>query len=202
MPKRPDDPGTETPSNGDRRMKACQVALPDHPKYRYLKQQIARVGDRDPLDVLAATPLRLTELTAHYDDEAFSTRIEAGVWTPREILAHLADCEWLFGQRMRSILGDPNPVLIEADQERWLIEQRANERATTEWLEDFRALRPVNLRFWRRLPRERFGRTGHHDGADIDMSLSFLLPLQAGHDLSHLEQMEQRLSSGGESARP
>ena len=56
-----------------------------------------------------------------------------------------------------------------------------------------RRIRAVDLDFWRSLDDSELARTGHHPGAGIDISLHLLRRIQAGHDLSHLDQLERFL---------
>jgi hypothetical protein len=165
-----------------------------NPAYAFLAEQIGLLGSRDPLDVLAETEGRLREVTANHSAETLRHRRTEGKWTPLEILAHMADMEWIFGFRARTILCDDQPRLPEIDQDAWIQRQHPNDLDPDSVVESFRALRGVNLEMWRRTTAEDRQRTGEHVGAGITISLDTLLRVQAGHDLRHLLQLQDALA--------
>ncbi len=164
-----------------------------NPSYAFLAEQIGLIGSRDPLDVLAETAGSLRDVTATHSVETLRHRRTEGHWTPLEILAHLADMEWIFGFRARTILCDVQPSLSEIDQDAWIQRQQPNNLDPVTVVEAFRALRCVNLDMWRRTTPEDRQRTGEHVGAGITISLDTLLRVQAGHDLRHQQQLQNAL---------
>lgn len=167
--------------------------IPVHPTFSFVARQLRLLGDRDPLEVLEATPERLAEIVGTHSPEVLRRRPAEGVWSPNEILGHLGDTEWVFGFRARTILLDEEPTLMGVEQELWVERQKHQERPPEQHLETFRALRQVNLGFWRGLSAADLERSGRHAQAGVEMSLGFLRRLLAGHDLSHLEQLAERL---------
>jgi hypothetical protein len=170
-----------------------QETLEADPRYAFLDRQLSLLGDRDPLEVLAETPDALARLLEGHPEDRLARRPEANAWSPREILGHLIDSEWILCYRARAIRCDDHPTLTPADQERWVERQRWNERPGGEILTLFRRIRQVDLDFWRGLDDSELDRTGHHPGAGIDISLRLLRRIQAGHDLSHRDQLERFL---------
>src|SRR5438045_4097385 len=59
------------------------------------------IGDRAPVDVIAATPLRLAELVKGLGEAGVNRSFAPGKWSARKILCHLADCEVVFAFRLR-----------------------------------------------------------------------------------------------------
>lgn len=167
--------------------------LPTDPAYAFWNTQLERLGTRDPLDVLASTGNDLASLLATYGPEAFRAAIEPGAWRPVEVLGHLLDIEWVMGFRMRTILADDHPVLAPMDQDRWVLAQTYAERDAHEVWELFRAARTVNVEFWRRVPEAAMQRAGRHAEAELDLTLELLQRIQAGHDLVHLDRLQQQL---------
>ncbi len=153
------------------------------------------VGDRDPLDVLAATPDALGKLVQVTPAETLRRRPYADrwTWTPLEVIGHLHDAEWTFGWRIRTILCDHEPTITAMDQEKWAATLRHNEREPAELSEHFAALRRINLAQWRRIEPGQMRRVGRHAERGEE-SLAVLLRLHAGHDLTHLEQIERYLA--------
>ncbi len=163
--------------------------------YSFLNRQLGLLGERDPLEVLAATPARLRELVTRHDAEALRRQPFPGKWTPLEILGHLLDTEWILGFRARTIFGDLEPNFLGCDQDRWVMEQGHNERSPEELLGLFESMRRVTLDFWRRRAGADQERVGHHGDAGVPFTLGLLRRVQAGHDLAHLEQLERYLAA-------
>ena len=163
-----------------------------NPAYGFLNAQIALLGSRDPIDVLAATSESLEDMVAQHSIEELQRRTDES-WTGVEILVHLTDMEWIFGFRARTILCDDNPRLPEIDQNAWVSVQRPNDWPPEQVIVDFRALRGVNLQMWKRMTESDLERTGEHVGAGITISLGTLLRVHAGHDLRHLSQLHTAL---------
>lgn len=65
--------------------------------FEFWSAQLERLGERDPLEVLAETPDALEGLMGGRALEDLSTAPAPGKWSPLEILGHLGDTEWIFG---------------------------------------------------------------------------------------------------------
>ena len=166
----------------------------------YRSKLADQLGGRQPLAVLAETPEALANLVAGRSADVLRARPFAGKWTPLEIIGHLADVEWVSGYRLRAILGDDRPTIIGMDQERWVEAQGHNERDASELLAAFRTLRQLNLALWRRLTPENLRRVGLHNERGEE-SLGTMLVLEAGHDLSHINQLHRYLAAIDEGKR-
>lgn len=164
------------------------------PGFAFLHRQLGLLGDRDPLQVLAATASKLERIVAENDPEALKKRPVPDKWAPLEILAHLADTEWVFGFRIRTIFCDEQPRLLGVDQDRWVRLQQAMKRDAQAIVSEFRLLRERNVALWSSMNSEDLKRVGHHETAAIDFSLGLLQKIQAGHDLSHLDQLQRLLT--------
>lgn len=143
----------------------------------------------DPIAVLAGTPRRVRRIAEGHAAEHLRRRPFTDKWTPNEILGHLADTEWAYGWRIRTVVGDEGATLAGFDQERWVERQGHNDRDPREHVEAFEALRRLNLALWRRLSPE--------SGA----ALGRLLDRHAGHDRHHLDQLTRYLQALGAAAR-
>lgn len=162
------------------------------PEYR--EHLRSALGGRPPLEILEQTPTRLGELLRGRSAAFLRRRPFAGKWTPTEIVGHLLDSEWVFGYRIRAVLGDDEPRIISMDQDAWVRSQRHAERDAHELLEQFAALRRANLDFWRRVPADALSRRGVHENRGAE-SLGEMLEMEAGHDLSHLDQLRRYVAA-------
>ena len=146
------------------------------------------LGERNPLEILAATPGRLTALA----NAIGAARIEAapapGKWSPKEILCHLADCEIAFAFRLRQTLAEDNHVIQPFDQEKWAAPYRS--LSATEALAAFSALRHWNLLFIAPALSAHAAKPVTHPERGA-MTFSTIVEIMAGHDLNHIAQLER-----------
>jgi len=84
--------------------------------------------------------------------------------------------------------------VLGTQQDAWVARQRHNEREPSELVEIFRTLREFNLGVWRRTTAAELERTGLHNERGPE-SLAVMLRMMAGHDLSHLAQIERYLGT-------
>jgi len=166
----------------------------------YRENLFALLGDHDPLDVLAQTPSRLDGVIRACTVNELRARAFEGKWTPNEIIGHLVDGEWVYGYRLRLVLCEDAATILGTTQDAWVQRQRHNEREPSEQLEIFRALRGFNVAVWRRVSPADLTRTGRHNERG-DEPLAVMLRMQAGHDLSHLNQIDRYLRAIREHAR-
>lgn len=160
----------------------------------YREGLIARLGGRERFQILHSTGDEIRRLIGPQKDAALRTRPFEGKWTPVEILGHLVDAEILFALRTRTILCDRNPRFVPIDQNRWVAAQKHKERSAADLLEEFGALRAMNLRLWRSLSAKELLRSAMHPERGEE-SLDEMITMLAGHDLSHLDQLERYLKA-------
>ena len=72
-----------------------------------------------------------------------STNPAPGKWSAAEIVSHLADCEIVFGFRLRQTIAEDNPTIQPFDQDKWAAQYPGMPAALA--LETFSALRKWNL---------------------------------------------------------
>src|SRR5499427_5830898 len=165
----------------------------------YRDKMFKLLGDRSPLEVLAQTATTLADIVGRHPTPLLRARPFEKSWTPNEIIGHLTDSEWVYGYRLRLILCEDEPAILGIRQDAWVTSQHHDEREPSELVEIFRTLRVLNLSVWRRLSPEDLQRSGQHNERGTE-SLAVMLPLLAGHDLSHLHQISryiQELESRG-----
>ena len=153
------------------------------------------LADRRLGEVLTTTPGLLHELACALTPEQLEAPIAPGKWSPRQILAHLADCELAFSWRLRQVLagspGAPPPVLQPFDQTEWATRYQAYE--TPAALALFRNAREWNLALLTTLASADFQKEGLHPERGL-LTFQTLLETMAGHDLNHLKQLQAAAS--------
>jgi DinB superfamily len=163
------------------------LSLTDPQAYR--ERLFTLVGDRDPLDALGQTVSKLAGIVGANPAALLRTRPFDGKWAPNEIIGHLVDGEWVYGYRLRAILCEGNPVILGTHQDSWVAAQRHNEREPSELVEMFRLMRQFNLALSKTISPSDLTRTGQHNERGPE-SLGVMLRMLAGHDLSHLDQID------------
>jgi hypothetical protein len=148
----------------------------------YRDALLALVGDRDPLDILAATPEAVAALCA----EAAAGRAPApGAWSAADVVGHLVDVEVVFGFRWRLALTADDPSYPGYDEKRWAELPKA---PLDELVATFRHLRSHDLHLLRRLGPEELRRVGVHSEQGPE-TVDVIVRKMAGHDLAHLDQL-------------
>ncbi len=171
------------------------IWVTDPEAYRNKLAQL--LGERDPLDVLSEMPNRLAHIVNTTPANVMRQRPFVGKWAPSEIIGHLSDSEWVYGFRIRQVLCEEEAAILAMDQDRWVAVQNHNDREPLELLEMFTGLRLFNLGIWRRIDPSDLRRSGRHDERGTE-SLDVMLRMCAGHDLSHLDQLDRYLEAIGQ----
>ena len=155
-----------------------------NPYARYL-------GTNDARAVLAATPGLAHQAACALTPEQLEAPIAPGKWSPRLILAHLADCELAFSFRLRQILTAPegHPIQLQPfDQDAWA--QHYSNYDVPAALEFLRAARAWNLKLIGTLSAADLTRQGLHPERGT-LTFQNILETMAGHDLNHLAQLQK-----------
>jgi hypothetical protein len=138
--------------------------------------------------ILAATPGEIGRLIQAIGAEKATLAPAPGKWSPAEIVAHLADCELVFGFRLRQTLAEDSPVIQPFDQDKWAATYPGVQASAA--LNAFSASRAWNLRLiGGALPRAAKRPVTHPERGT--MTFLNLVETMAGHDLNHLTQLKR-----------
>jgi len=152
------------------------------------------VDGREPMDVQAATAARLEQLIAGVSTADLRKRPAPDRWSVSEIAAHLADAEIVIGYRLRLILGSPGTAIVAYDQDHWVTSGHYDAREPQASAQLFRVLRDANLALLESLDAEQWAHYGVHSERGHE-SIADIVRMTAGHDVNHLQQIEQILVS-------
>jgi uncharacterized damage-inducible protein DinB len=145
--------------------------------------------DGRPLEqILATTPKALTGALESIGAEKSTLAPVPGKWSAAEILCHLADCELVFGFRLRQTLADDHPTIQPFDQDKWAATYSGIPAGQA--LSVFTALRQWNLTLLRAALPAAAARTVTHPERGT-MTFQTIVETMAGHDLNHLGQLER-----------
>ena len=151
--------------------------------------------DGRPVEViLNATPTALASALADIGEEHITTPPSPGKWSASEIACHLADCELVFGFRLRQTLAEDAPTIQPFDQDKWAASYRGVSAGHA--VEVFAALRGWNLRLIESaLPAAGARKTIHPESGE--MTFQTIVETMAGHDLNHLGQLRTMAATQG-----
>ena len=111
-----------------------------------------------------------------------------GKWSAAEIVCHLADCEIVFGFRLRQTLAEDGPTIEPFDQDKWAKTYKGVPASLA--LETFTELRQWNLRLIKSsLPAAASRKMTHPERGT--MTFKTIVETMAGHDLNHLGQLRK-----------
>ncbi|MCU0618551.1 MAG: DinB family protein [Gemmatimonadaceae bacterium] len=150
------------------------------------------VGDRDPVAIVETTPHLLAALIEGVAMDRLARPEGEGRWSVADVLAHLADCEVLYGWRVRQVLTRADARLDAIDQDAWVARARAAAVPPQASLAALAAMRAVHGPLLRSLTDADLARTGVH-GERGPETLASMVRLWAGHDLFHVAQVERIL---------
>jgi hypothetical protein len=160
----------------------------------YIERILSFVEGRDAMAVLARTADRLRTLAESTPLERWNLKPAPDRWSPREVLAHLADCEIVAGWRVRSILAQDGVPLQPFDQNVWASAFKYGDVDLHESLATFGAARASLLSLLKRVDEPRLDHHGMHAERGRE-TIRHLVRLYAGHDLNHLTQIERLLEA-------
>lgn len=155
----------------------------------YAAEDIAFVDGDDAASTLATQRDRVLALLSPLDDDAVEGVTYApGKWMLKDVIAHLADDERVFGYRMLC-LARKDPKALEGFDERLYAETAAATlRPWGSILADYAAVRQATLTFLDGLPNEAWAHRGIVNGYEATVrGLAFHV---AGHELRHLRAIE------------
>ena len=146
------------------------------------------LGDREPIAALREASSRIDALISGWLPPDFERSYEPGKWSARQILTHLAHVELATAMRVRMALTTPSYVVQPFDQDRWMErEPVVDGRAAAD---AFLALSRLNTHLFGTLTAADLATPISHPEAG-DITVEWLLHMLAGHQVSHLQHLEQ-----------
>ena len=138
--------------------------------------------------ILAATVDAIAGYLEAIGPQRAATAPAPGKWSPAEIVCHMADCELVFGFRLRQTLAEDGPTIQPFDQEKWAA--RYTGIPAGDALDAFRSLRNWNLRMIRAALPAAANRPVTHPERGA-MTFQTIVETMAGHDVNHLGQLRR-----------
>jgi len=162
--------------------------------HQYAERVVSYVEGKEPMQVLQATPKKLSALLKGKSKKQLTTRPEPDKWSVTEVAAHLADAEVAIAWRFRQILSTNGVPIQGYDQNAWAATFDYAHRDPKQSVESFAALRAANVALLKSVPRKLWENYGVHSERGKE-SVARVMSLVAGHDLNHLRQIEAMLKA-------
>ena len=153
-------------------------------------KQLHPGSDATTLKQLAQTPATLGKLVKGLDAAGWKRSYGPGKWTIRQIVAHLRDCELVYGVRIRLMISEESATLTPFDQDRWANATSYAKQDAKQAFETLKLLRATNAEMLKLAGKAALARRGHHgDYGAIEVG-QYARHILA-HDRNHLAQIER-----------
>ncbi|MDE1176420.1 MAG: DinB family protein [Edaphobacter sp.] len=150
------------------------------------------LGGQDPIPVITRTAELLHSLIDPLSPAHIDRSPAPGKWSIREIVAHLADCELVFGFRLRQTLSEDHPVIQPFDQTVWGERYAAYDISSA--MRMFEASRNWNVKLLTTVNDADRHRPLTHPERGT-MTLWTIVETMGGHDINHLRQIEKIIAA-------
>ncbi|HWW85788.1 MAG TPA: DinB family protein [Vicinamibacterales bacterium] len=149
---------------------------------------LADLANREPLAAMRDSAARIRALTSGWSPAQYERSYAPGKWSARQIVTHLAQTEIALGNRARMALATPGYVAQAFDQDAWIDQESATSGADA--LDAFLALVAMNGALFGSLSsQDRETPLTHPEyGA---LTVDWIIHQMAGHQIHHLQQLEQ-----------
>jgi hypothetical protein len=160
------------------------------------------MGMQQMVDDYLAGRRIVSHAVAGMNPKQFSAHPVPGKWSTLEVVCHLCDFEQVYADRMKRIIAEDQPLLVNADENRFAAALAYDQRDLEEELDIIELTRQQLGRILRTLPDEALSRTGiyRRAGHDEPRTLEKLLTDITSHIPHHVKFiLEKRQALGMES---
>ncbi len=136
-------------------------------------------------------PSQLSKAVKGMTDKQLDAAPISGKWSTRQVIAHLADFEPVYADRMKRVIAEEDPVLFGGDPDLFAKRLGYAARDIKEELQLIEAIRKHVARILGTLKESDFERTGRHSTSG-PLSLETLLRRITGHIPHHIAFIEEK----------
>lgn len=145
------------------------------------------------LQALALTPRTVSAVVGRLSPARLDARLDPERFTPREVLAHLVDCEELFRSRMMAAVASPGAEVPLFDEVAAAIERRYAQQDAAGNLARLGEARTATLEWLRSLSAAQLESAYTHPQRGL-VTVRDTAIMGLGHDLYHIEQLSSYLA--------
>jgi rubrerythrin len=171
------------------------------PFYSRTPEHLGQLQPAEILAILRAGPERVAAAFAGLDETQLRTKPSPEEWSPKEIAGHLLEVERLFVRRVRAVLTEQPPAVLDTPVPPWKLHEGLGyeDMSVIELLARFREMRAGTIALVEGLRSEDWRRAGTIGGAAV--TLLDLGTWLANHDRGHLAQLQRPGHEGSDSLR-
>lgn len=145
-------------------------------------------------------PQRLRAALATVPPAALTWRPAPGEWSAHEVVCHCADSETNAYARIRYLVAEPDPVVLNYDEAQWAVTLDYHAHPLDPALATVDAVRANTAALLRRLPDSAWSRAGRHTSAGRYGAEDWLR-IYAAHLEDHAAQIEANVAAFKAAAR-
>ncbi len=138
-----------------------------------------------------AGPQKLREAVAGMTGDQLDAKPVPDRWSTRQVVCHIADCEIVYADRMKRVIVENNPAMLNLAPDAFAASLAYDQRDVEEELRLIEATRRHVGRILRNVEPGCFQRTGNHS-TDGPLTLEHLLQRITGHIPHHIEFIEEK----------
>jgi len=146
------------------------------------------------MPALELSPRLIARLFSQIPKERWDVPVEPDRFTPREVIAHLADWEPIMLGRMKSAAAHPGAAIEVFDEGQMVVENDYRGSNPDVQLKLFAERRAGTIAWLRALPQEAWSRSFLHPERGLQ-TIEDQANLFVGHDMYHGEQLSASLCS-------
>jgi len=146
---------------------------------------------KSQLDAAEKSPKQIAAAVSGLSDTVLRYKPSPDKWCILEILAHLADMEYLYAYRIRQMLADKDPVIAPIDQDAWAKNLGYLESSVPELVALYGLNRHATLQLLRRIKPGDLDKSARHPEKPQPVTVADYLQMMSKHGPNHLEQIEK-----------
>jgi len=136
-------------------------------------------------------PIQLRKAIAGMSDQQIDAAPIMGKWSTRQVICHIADFELVSADRIKRVLVDDNPTLLDCDPDQYANRLQYVDRIVEEEMDLISSIRLHVSAILRALEPEAFQRIGTHS-AEGPMTLAALVERTTRHISHHIKFIEDK----------
>lgn len=149
------------------------------------------MNQSDLIDDYIAGADQVSQAINGLNDEQLRTRPVPGMWSPLEVVCHLADTEALFAERMKRVLAEDRPPLLVSDPDGCVAALAYHQRDAATEATLIALLRRQMTSILRAQPDTAWQRIGVHNTAG-EQTLEQLVKKAVNHLAHHLQILRDK----------
>src|ERR1051326_2112054 len=143
------------------------------------------------LDAAEKSPKQIAAAVSGLSDRVLRYKPSPDKWCILEIMAHLADMEYLYAYRIRQMVADKDPVIAPIDQDAWAKNLGYLESSVPALVALYGLNRHATLQLLRRIKLSDLEKSARHPEKPQPVTVADYLQMMSKHGPNHLEQIEK-----------